>query len=43
VVTEEIDYFRVGFGEEVMPSALEALVAFVERHKDAWLGEKSRL
>eukprot|EP01049_Picozoa_sp_SAG25_P002547 SAG25_NODE_135_length_14397_cov_89.177857_2_plen_110_part_00 len=36
VVTEEVDYFRVGFGEAIMPAALEALVAFVEKHKESW-------
>ena len=36
VVTEDIDYFRVGFGEEIMPRALDALTAFVEERKDAW-------
>jgi len=35
-VTEDIDFFRVGYGEEIMPSALNALVAFVERHQTAW-------
>jgi len=36
VVTEDNDYFRVGFGEEVMPKALEALTEFVEQHKELW-------
>ena len=35
-VTDDIDYFRVGFGEEKMPAALEAFAAFVEKRKDAW-------
>lgn len=35
-VTPDIDYFRVGFGERKMPQALDALVAVVEEHKDAW-------
>ena len=30
------DFFRVGFGEEKMPAALEAFAAFVEKRKDAW-------
>lgn len=42
VVTEENDYFRVGFGEKVMPKALDALIAFVEDHKHAWRS-RSRL
>ena len=36
VVTADNDYFRVGFGEEVMPSALGALTSFVEEHQGAW-------
>ena len=36
VVSDDIDYFRVGFGEAIMPKALDALVAFVEKRKDAW-------
>ena len=35
-ITEDIDYFRVGYGESIMPKALEALVAFVEKHKKEW-------
>ena len=36
-VTPDIDYFRVGFGEEqVFPQALEALTRFVEEHQQAW-------
>ena len=35
-VTDDIDYFRVGFGEAIMPKALEAFTAFVEKRKDAW-------
>lgn len=30
------DYFRIGYGEEIMPKALEALIDFVETHKDEW-------
>lgn len=30
------DYFRVGYGETIMPQALQALIDFVEEHKDAW-------
>ena len=37
VVTEDNDYFRVGFGEEVMPAALAALDAFVDERKHAWV------
>ena len=36
-VTEENDYFRVGFGEDVFPLALEAFTKFVEERKAAWL------
>ena len=35
-VSEENDYFRVGYGEEKMPKALNALIAFVEKNKSAW-------
>lgn len=31
------DYFRVGFGEKIMPRALKALGQFVEDHKQQWL------
>jgi aspartate/methionine/tyrosine aminotransferase len=30
------DYFRVGFGEEIMPKALDAFATFVEEHQDEW-------
>jgi aspartate/methionine/tyrosine aminotransferase len=30
------DYFRIGYGEEVMPKALAALNDFVEENKQAW-------
>lgn len=36
VVTAETDYFRVGYGEEKMPHALEALAGFVEERKHLW-------
>jgi aspartate/methionine/tyrosine aminotransferase len=42
VVTENNDYFRVGYGEEKMPKALDALEQFVEEHKQSW-EKKSRL
>ncbi|MEJ2176770.1 MAG: pyridoxal phosphate-dependent aminotransferase, partial [Gammaproteobacteria bacterium] len=35
-ITEDTDYFRIGFGEEVMPKALEALANFVEENKGTW-------
>ena len=35
-INEYNDYFRIGFGEKVMPKALEALVQFVEKNRDAW-------
>lgn len=34
--TEDSGYFRVGYGEKIMPKALEALTEFVEKHKDTW-------
>ena len=30
-------YFRIGFGESIMPEALNALIGFVENHKTEWL------
>jgi hypothetical protein len=36
VWTKENDFFRVGFGESIMPRALLALTKFVESHKDDW-------
>ena len=36
-VSEYSDYFRIGFGEKVMPTALQALEEFVENNKDGWL------
>jgi aspartate/methionine/tyrosine aminotransferase len=35
-VSEDNDYFRVGFGESIMPKALDALRIFVDNHKDEW-------
>ena len=35
-VGEYGDYFRIGFGEKVMPTALRALDEFVENNKDGW-------
>mmetsp|Transcript_36634 Transcript_36634/g.86138 ORF Transcript_36634/g.86138 Transcript_36634/m.86138 type:complete len:393 (+) Transcript_36634:191-1369(+) len=35
-VTPAIDYFRVGYGEASIPTALEALSAFVEEHQAMW-------
>ena len=40
--TPDSGYFRCGYGESIMPRALEALEKFVEDHKDAWReGKKS--
>lgn len=36
VVTEDLDYFRVGYGEDVFPDALEALQLFVDEHRKEW-------
>ena len=38
VVSHDNDYFRVGYGEECAPKAIEALVAFVDKHQRAWRG-----
>merc|ERR1719356_555567 len=35
-VKEDVDFFRVGYGEEKMPLALEALRRFVEAHQESW-------
>jgi len=35
-VTGYQDYFRIGFGEKVMPTRLDALTRFVEKHKGSW-------
>jgi len=36
VIMEENDYFRVGFGESKMPTALDAFIRFVEERKHIW-------
>jgi aspartate/methionine/tyrosine aminotransferase len=36
LLTKEDDFFRVGFGESIMPRALVALRTFVDTHKDEW-------
>lgn len=36
--TSYVDYFRIGFGEVVMPKALKALIDFVEVNKHKWWG-----
>ena len=41
VVTQDKDFFRVGYGEECTPKALEALDAFVEARKQAWMASPS--
>ena len=30
------DYFRIGFGEKVMPTSIQALARFVEKNKSNW-------
>ncbi|MFT4726351.1 MAG: aspartate/methionine/tyrosine aminotransferase [Granulosicoccus sp.] len=35
-VTDYQDYFRIGYGEKVMPTRLDALTRFVEKHKGSW-------
>ena len=34
--TGDSGYFRVGYGEKIMPRALEALSDYVEAHKETW-------
>ena len=36
VISPDIDYFRVGYGESMMPKALNAFVEFLEEHKETW-------
>jgi aspartate/methionine/tyrosine aminotransferase len=36
VIAKENDYFRVGFGESIMPAALDALRNFVDERKEEW-------
>jgi aspartate/methionine/tyrosine aminotransferase len=35
-VTDEVDYFRIGYGESSLPDALKRLGEFVEQHQDDW-------
>ncbi|KAL3922988.1 MAG: hypothetical protein SGILL_001913 [Bacillariaceae sp.] len=35
-VTDDVDYFRIGYGERTMPQALEALAEFVDNHQVEW-------
>ena len=37
-VNNKNDFFRIGFGEESLPAALDAFKQFVEKHKQTWLG-----
>ena len=37
VVTDDNDYFRVGYGEEIMPKALDAFERFVKQNEQHWL------
>jgi len=41
-LTKENDYFRVGFGESIMPESLEALRRFVAAHKEDWKKEMAK-
>jgi len=34
--TKDSGYFRVGYGEKIMPNALNALASFVDKYKDEW-------
>ena len=42
-VSEEVDFFRIGFGEAKFPSALAALSAFVDENEMDWEARTSRL
>ncbi|HRW30243.1 MAG TPA: hypothetical protein P5227_09620, partial [Emcibacteraceae bacterium] len=35
------DYFRIGYGEAIMPKALDALIRFVEDHQKEWRSQLS--
>lgn len=41
-VTDEVDYFRIGYGESSMPVALEKLGEFVEQHQERWRNQMKR-
>jgi aspartate/methionine/tyrosine aminotransferase len=41
-VTEDVDYFRVGYGEDCIPTAISKLQEFVDRHRDQWLSENRK-
>jgi DNA-binding transcriptional MocR family regulator len=42
-VTDDVDFFRVGYGEEVMPEALDKFAEFVEANKHRWqIKDRSR-
>ncbi|CAB9523776.1 Kynurenine--oxoglutarate transaminase 1 [Seminavis robusta] len=36
-VTEQVDYFRVGYGESKFPTALSQFEEYVVQHRDQWL------
>ncbi|KAG7341546.1 AspC4 family aminotransferase [Nitzschia inconspicua] len=40
-VVDEVDYFRIGYGESSMPTALRKLKEFADRHKDKWRSQMS--
>jgi aspartate/methionine/tyrosine aminotransferase len=35
-VTDDVDYFRIGYGESTLPDALQKLGEFVEQHEKEW-------
>jgi hypothetical protein len=35
-VTDDVDYFRIGYGESSLPNALKILGEFVEQHQEDW-------
>jgi DNA-binding transcriptional MocR family regulator len=35
------DYFRIGYGEEAMPAALEAFTQFVEERAEGWRDQRA--
>ena len=43
LVTREKDFFRVGFGEEATPKAVEALAAFGKERRAGWRARMSRM
>jgi aspartate/methionine/tyrosine aminotransferase len=42
VISDDVDYFRVGYGESTIPTALSQLQNFVDKHRDQWLQQEPK-